>query len=404
MGMTCAFAARRHDTPQPFTPPRWAHRFEKCEQLPYGRDAHRYFEMGYWWIELGGEADSIRDTEKVRDELLRITLGVWDHIKNHCPATRDAAANWALDWLQFLPAKRESRRYVGRHVLTQNDVLAEGRFDDIAAYGGCPMDDHRSAGFWGRDSEAHAATFHHSPSPYGIPYRSLVARDIPNLMFAGRCHSATHMALSSTRVMGTACSMGQAAGTAAALAVRKGIVPADMLGHTRELQQTLLRDDAYLPGVRQDFGPLAASARLLTRQGDGEPVRDGINRPVGNDMHAWRHAPGDWISYEFAAPVELAEAALIADTALHMDPQMSYWHPLGDKSLTRLPAEMPHTFRLEGKSGGAWTTIARVEANRRRLVRSPVNRRVEGLRYVLEKTWGPCDGSSLYAFYPVART
>jgi hypothetical protein len=401
MGMTCAFISSPHETPQPFTPPAWAYKFEKCEQLPYGRGGHHHFGMGYWWVELGGEHDSIRDTEKLRDELLKIAWGVWDHIKNHCPETKTRADCWALDWMQFLPAKRESRRYIGQHILTQSDVLAEGRFDDLVAYGGWAMDDHRSTGFWGRDEQGQAATFHKTPSPYGIPYRSLIARDMVNLMFAGRCHSASHLALSSTRVMGTGCSMGQAVGTAAALAIGRGIDPAGMLAHIRELQQTLLRDDCYLPWVRQETDALAASARISTSQGNGEAVRDGVSRPVGTDMHAWRHSAGDWIAYEFAEPTEVAEASLMLDSALHLDPQMSHWYPLNRTRLTALPPEMPHTFRVEVREGEHWATVARVQANRQRHVPIPVGRRTAGLRYVLECTWGPCDGTNLYGFIPV---
>ena len=65
---------------------------------------------------------------------------------------------------------------------------------------------------------------------------------------AGRDISVTKMAFGSTRVMGTCAVGGQAAGTAAALAVRRGVLPGDMAGHMEELQQTLLRDDCYLPG------------------------------------------------------------------------------------------------------------------------------------------------------------
>ena len=93
--------------------------------MPYGEGGHWRFPQGYWWVELGGEYDSIHDTEMLRDELLKITYGVWDHMKNHCNHKAEAE-NWSLDWIQFLPAKRESRRYVGDHVLSQVDIEAEG--------------------------------------------------------------------------------------------------------------------------------------------------------------------------------------------------------------------------------------------------------------------------------------
>jgi hypothetical protein len=301
MGMSICFQTREHDTPQPFEPPEWAYRFDRCDELPYGQAGHRYWGMGYWWVEFGGEQDSVHQTEQIRDELLRISYGVWDHVKNRCPAQQAAAANWALDWMQFLPGKRESRRYVGAHVLTQNDVLAEGRFDDLVAYGGWAMDDHPPHGFWGpkRGSKLPSAVFNEAPSPYGIPYRSLYAKDVANLMFAGRCHSATHLAMSSTRVMGTGCSMGQAVGTAAALAVRLGVDPAGVGDHVDTLQQQLLRDDCYLPWVPQRFGPITTAARLEASHGDPQPLRDGTNRPVGEDLHAWRHRAGDRVALLF---------------------------------------------------------------------------------------------------------
>ena len=124
-----------------------------------------------------------------------------------------------MEWIVSLPGKRESMRYVGDHVLTQNDVQSEGRFADLVAYGGWTMDDHHPAAF---RYPGQPTIFHPAPSPYGIPYRSLYSRNIGNLLFAGRNISATHMAVDSTRVMGTTALLGQAAGTAAAVAVRHG--------------------------------------------------------------------------------------------------------------------------------------------------------------------------------------
>jgi hypothetical protein len=143
MGMSCLFQAREYATPQTFIPPAWAHKFTKPEDLR-GRDCN-VRRTNYWWMEVGGDYDSIHDTEKLRDELLRIAFGVWDYIKNYGP-DKDKLVNWGLEWQGFLPGKRESRRYVGDHMITQNDIEAEGRFEDIVAYGGWSMDDHFPAG------------------------------------------------------------------------------------------------------------------------------------------------------------------------------------------------------------------------------------------------------------------
>jgi hypothetical protein len=393
MGMTCLFAAREYEEPQPFTPPDWAYTFERCEDLPYGPGRHDWWGTGYWWVELGGEHDSIHDTEALRDELLRIVYGVWDHIKNRGD---HGAERWALDWVQFLPAKRESRRFLGDHVLTQTDIEAEGRFEDTAAYGGWAMDDHHPAGFWAVRSSAPATTFHKTPSPYGIPYRCLYSRNVANLLFAGRNASCTHMAMSSTRVMGTCAAMGQAAGTAAALAASLGVDPRGVTDHMGELQQRLLRDDAYLPWVEQEFSALTTEAKLTASSGDPEPVRDGVNRPVGEAMHRWPCGKGDWLAYEFPEPRHVDAATVVLDSALHKNIQMSHHQP--DDQLTAPPAELPRRFRIEGRRGETWTPLVEVTANRRRLVRLPVGQRLDAVRFVLEETWGGAP-SHLYAFY-----
>ena len=393
MGMSILFQTRQYDRAQPFEPPAWACRFDNEDELPYGAKGHRWWEMGYWWIELGGEHDSIHDTELLRDELLKIAYGVWDHIKNR---GHHGAENWALEWLQFLPAKRESRRYVGDHVLTQLDVEAEGRFDDLVAYGGWTMDDHHPAGFRAAKLGAPATIFHPAPSPYGIPYRALYSRNVENLMFAGRVASCTHAAMSSTRVMGTACSMGQAVGTAAAMAVRSGLTPRQVTARVKELQQLLLRDDCYLPWVRQEFSPLTQNAKLLASQGDGGPVRDGVNRPVGGEMHCWPWRVGDSIAYQFERPQPVRQVTLILDSALDKNIQMS--HHGNYQQLTSPPAPMPKALRMDTLSDGKWVAREELKDNHQRLVRLPVGNRVSGIRITLEETWG-APTSNVYAFY-----
>jgi len=396
MGMSILFQTRLHETPQPFAPPAWAQRFESCEDLPGGEDAHRFWEMGYWWVELGGRRDAIGDTEEIRDELLKIAYGVWDHIKNRC-RHRDDAENWALDWVQFLPAKRESRRYVGQHVLTQLDIESQGRFDDVVAYGGWHMDDHHPDGFWSVKVPAPPAIFNPAPSPYGIPYRSLCSRDIDNLMFAGRCASATHMAMSSTRVMGTCCSMGQAVGTAAAMAAGSGLTPRQISSRIPELQQALLRDDAYIPWTPQRFGPLTAAAGLTASRGDPEPLRDGVNRPVGKDDHCWCCRGGDSAEYIFDRPGKVEQVTVIGDSALDRNIQMSYQVP-AETQLTAPPAVMPEAFHIDGFIDGDWRQLAAVTDNHQRLIRVPLDGTLAGVRFTLDKTRG-ADESRLYAFY-----
>lgn len=395
MGMTCLFQTREYDTPQPFAPPAWACRFDRCDELPYAACGHQWWQMGYWWVELGGDRNSIHDTEQLRHELLKVTFGVWDHVKNCCPH-RKAAEKWALDWVQFLPAKRESRRYIGAHVLTQNDIEAEGRFADLVAYGGWSMDDHHPAGFNAIKIGAPATIFHPAPSPYGIPYGSLYSRNIDNLMFAGRDASCTHAAMSSTRVMGTGCSMGQAVGTAAALAVARGIPPAGIGNQIAELQQALIRDDAYLPWVRQAFSDLTRGATLTASQGDPEPVRDGINRPVGDALHSWICERGDWISYRFEQMVYVKTVSVILDSGLDQNVALSY-HQKG-RQLTAPPGVLPKAFRIEMRSGKEWQVLVLVNRNHQRFHRFCIDRRIDGIRFVLDDLWD-AQSSRVYAFF-----
>lgn len=393
MGLTCLFQAREHDTPQPFEPPSWAHHYDSPDELPYGAQGLHWWRMGYWWIELGGEWDALHDAEDLRQELLRITLGVWDHVKNRGDYGAD---NWALEWVQMLPAKRESRRYLGAHVLTQHDIESEGKFDDLVAYGGWSMDDHHPAGFHAVKLGAPATIFHPAPSPYGIPYRSLYSTHIANLMFAGRCHSATHAALSSTRVMGTCSSMGQAVGTAAALAAAKDTDPAGVAAHMPELQQLLLADDCYLPWVQQMLPTLTNQASLSASQGDPEPVRDGTGRPVGDSMHAWPCQSGDWVAYAFASPQHVAHATVAFDSDLRRNLSLTL-HKRRSPTYS-VPEVVPKRFRLEARTDEGWEAIHQVEDNHQRFVRLPIDRVTSGVRLTLEEMWGGKD-TRVYTFY-----
>ncbi len=115
---------------------------------------------------------------------------------------------------------RESRRIVGRHVLTQEELKACTVFEDSIALGNYDIDIHDPAG---------AGTSHYYFAPgtyYTIPYASLLPRSgADNMIVAGRCVSATHEAQASIRIMPICCCLGEAAGTAAALALTDGVTP-----------------------------------------------------------------------------------------------------------------------------------------------------------------------------------
>jgi hypothetical protein len=133
---------------------------------------------------------------------------------------------------------RESRRIVGRYTLTRDDVLQARRFDDAVARSAYPIDVHNPSG-------SGTSTQRLAPgASYEIPYRTLVPVNREKLLVAGRCISTTHEALASTRLTPTVMTLGQAAGTAAALACARGVLVAEI--DTNELRAQLVADGVDL--------------------------------------------------------------------------------------------------------------------------------------------------------------
>lgn len=320
LGSSILLTGRRYDTPQSFVSPSWTRRFKKSDFLH--RPIHS-FEYGYWWFEWGGQIDSIKDNEIIRHELLRITLGVWDYIKNS--GDYPEAANWALDWVGSIPAKRESRRFKGPHVLTQADVQGATVFADQVAYGGWAIDLHPPSGVDVPDQPPF--TPFHVKNLYSIPLRCYHSRNVSNLFFAGRNISATHVAFASTRVMATCALGGQAIGTAAALwrgAPTSDIVALSTPEAVAALQQTLLRDDAFLldlPG--RDAADLARTATVTasssTEAGQPSLVTDGVTRDLRADFGPWaKDAAHHWESTALPASLQLALSDPAAVREIHL--------------------------------------------------------------------------------------
>ena len=329
LGSSILLTGREYDTPQTFRAPDWIRKFTRSDFRH--RPIHSY-EYGYWWFEWGGQIDSIKDNGKIRHELLRIALGVWDYVKNS--GDHPAAANWALDWVGSIPGKRESRRFLGPHVLTQQDVQGATVFPDRVSYGGWAIDLHPPSGV--DVPEEPPFTPHHVKALYSIPLRCYHSRNVANLFFAGRNISATHVAFASTRVMATCALGGQAVGTAAAL-WRESDFPDIAALSTPEniasLQQTLLRDDAFLPGLAGDDPDDRAREATLAASSSApdagpEKVVDGITRNLRADfgpwsedsLHAWESAelPATLV-LEWAEPRDIREIHLTFDSGFERE-------------------------------------------------------------------------------------
>ncbi|UZJ44533.1 FAD-dependent oxidoreductase [Marinimicrobium sp. C6131] len=213
-----------------------------------------------WWLEYGGNCNTIEETEEIKWELWKIVYGVWDYIKNS--GNFHGVENLTLEWVGTIPGKRESRRFEGLYMMTQKDIVEQSHFPDAVSYGGWSIDHHPGDGVY--SNKAPCRQFH-SKGVYQIPLRCMISKDIDNLFFAGRIISASHIAFGSTRVMCTCAHGGQAVGQAVALCVDNGLQPKELLKATNlELLHSRLNEMGhYIPGVPyvQDDN-LASSARL----------------------------------------------------------------------------------------------------------------------------------------------
>lgn len=318
LGSSILFTARQHATPQPFIAPSWVRSFKKHE---FKHRPIKSYEYGYWWSEWGGQLDTLKDNAAIRHELLRIALGIWNYIKNS--GEHPDSAHWALDWVGAIPGKRETRRFLGPHVLTQMDVQSGCIFTDAVAYGGWWLDLHPPSGVDAVEEEP--CVQHHFPHLYTIPLGCLYSRNVTNLFLAGRNISATHVAFASTRVMATCAVMGQAVGTAAALACShagRGIAEIFNAPQIARLQQTLLCDDAFIPGLTTV--PLAATVTASSELPGSEAalVLDGHSRELPANLGPWADGGSHrWTSVALPAWIELAwpAARLISEIHLTFD-------------------------------------------------------------------------------------
>lgn len=296
MGNSLMFKTDEIAQEQPWVPPFWA---KELRDPAFFYDAGRIpndARGGFWWIELGTPRHTIYDNRSIRTDLQRYILGVWDWMKNHDPQMRDATRTRMLDWIGSVLGTRESRRIVGRTIVTESDIQSRRVFGDEIAYGGWFLDLHTPGGLIAEHSEANSAQ-RYNPftekaarafvGPYGIPLSCLIARDVDNLFLAGRDISASHVALGTMRVMGTTALMGQAVGTAAAVALQSGVGPhALQPEHVRTIQQQLLRDGAWLPNVSAD-DPADAARRARISVSSEE-----LSRGVEPDYVGWGEAAG----------------------------------------------------------------------------------------------------------------
>lgn len=228
-GLTLYFKIAVADQPAPFPQVPWA-REVAGDHLDLKSD--HSWEYGHW-------RDMIGEAEEIRDHLLR---GIYGTFANAKVKYAQKAAKVELTYVGYIAARGESRRLVGDHVLSQNDITSRRDFPDAVATGSVVFCLHTP-----RDEPDFRSDLKLTPvKPYGIPFRCLYARDVENLMMAGRCVSATHVGFSSIKLMKTGGQMGVAVGAAAMLCEKYDTTPRGLYEeHLQELRDVVFERGTY---------------------------------------------------------------------------------------------------------------------------------------------------------------
>ena len=189
----------------------------------------------HFW-EYGQFLDPYTQGERIRDHLLRAIYGTFSNVKTMEPETH---ASLEFDWVAYVPATGEYRRYKGDYILSETDIRDHKDFPDAVVQNGSAFclhyPGHNKYDFrlkdWKWDER--------DGKPYDIPFRCLYSTNISNLMMAGKHISVTHVAGSSTKFMGNGGQHAIATAAAAHLCKKYGATPKDVCEkHVSELQDT----------------------------------------------------------------------------------------------------------------------------------------------------------------------
>ncbi|MAD91187.1 MAG: hypothetical protein CMQ54_00415 [Gammaproteobacteria bacterium] len=197
---------------------------EKFPSLPWAKDISQNHSAiaGEWYWEFSrNDLHQIHDAETIRDHMLRAIYGSFSKAKED-----QKNDHVKLQWVSYLVGKRESRRLVGDHIFTFNDVRDQVKFKDSVVMEIREVDVHFQQNLEDESKPdfLSKALFFHTPKYY-IPYRSLYSKNISNLFMAGRNFSCSHIGLGGPRVMLTTGQMGAAVGFASAICKKYNVNP-----------------------------------------------------------------------------------------------------------------------------------------------------------------------------------
>ena len=198
---------------------------------------------GDWKWEHGHYRDTIWDAEEIRDHLLRAIFGAFSTGRQ-----KGAAVNKRLELyrVNYIAGKRESRRLLGDYILTQADCWDTREKPDKVALGNNPFDLHVPSEKYDFIIGVDPRVSLKDRRSFDIPLRCLYSRNVPNLLMAGRCISATRVAHSAIRLQNTGGQTGVAVGAAAFLCKKYGVRPRQLYEkHLAELQDIVFARGEY---------------------------------------------------------------------------------------------------------------------------------------------------------------
>lgn len=390
MGNSCLIQCRETTHEVPCIPFPFVYKF-KDEDFNYRMNISAkdgFLKDNFWWLEKGGNQDTIKDAEVIKDELLKRSFGAWDYIKN---SGKFDSGNWELSFAGFLGGKRENRRYIGDYVLTQNDLEQAKEFKDEIAYGGWTMDDHNPDGI---DTNAPPNVHYRIKNPYPIPLRCIYSKNIENLFFAGRNISATHLAISSTRVMATCALLGQAVGSAAYVAKKYKLNSKQLLGKTDELKQILRNEDCFLLNTPRKLSYSILNSENNLSDKDFNVLKSGIERKIGDKDPVLELNPNQEIEFEFEN-VYCESVRLLFDNDIARNSYTDYdfkQYPMKcntflNETKYQLPECLIKNYEISVKVGDMWRVIA-IKDNHTRLNLIPIREKITGLKFKGISTYG----------------
>ena len=198
--------------------------------LNFNEKSCQHVTMGEWTWETGMNYDQCNEFERIRDYGLMVVYSNWSYLKNRLH-DNDSYRNRSLGWVAYIAGKRESRRLLGDHILTENDLQQEIAYPDASFTSTWSIDLHypdpeNTKHFPGEEFKS--ICVHGPVNPYAVPYRCLYSRNIKNLFMAGRDISVTHIGLGTVRVMRTCGMMGEVVGMAASICHKNNALPRDV--------------------------------------------------------------------------------------------------------------------------------------------------------------------------------